>query len=322
LANFGAMTILQAWKSRIELTLVFLFIAFSVFLLFRALNMIRKKNSASPYVLASLVLSYVFFFSIERGNTIILAAAFVGFFICYYDSENKNEKILAVISLALATSLKVYPILFGFLYFEKKQYREMFLSLFSTILLVFLPFLFFKRGLANIPKIISNIQLMTGEYSFTQSFPRFSLSHLFFNVFTKLKFADGIILSLAEFAKIVTILISFVSIVFSCLVRNKWLKISLLSLTLVFLPADSGWYCGLYMFPMIVLFFLTLEKRSKSLNVFTLFVFIVFLNPYQIVLNDGKSLNYIFANIALLTLWFVLLIFTGKELMGIKYERK
>ena len=65
-------------------------------------------------------MSFTFFNAVERGNLIILAAAFLGFFICYYDSEDKYERMFAVISLAMVSTLKVYPVLFGFLYFEKK----------------------------------------------------------------------------------------------------------------------------------------------------------------------------------------------------------
>ena len=224
--------------------------------------------------------------------------------------------MLAVISLAFASTLKVYPVLLGFLYFEKKQYREIFLSAIITLFLVFLPFLFFKRGFSNIPQLINNLKLQVIEYDFTRSFPRYSLAHLVFRISNlhSLGFSENLILSLSKLAQVITYITSFVSILFSCLIKNKWVKISLLTMTVVFLPTNSALYCGLYIFPMIILFFATMEERSKIFNVFIFIVLIIFLNPYQINIKNIIT-NYILTNIALLTFWLVLLIYSGKQIV-------
>jgi hypothetical protein len=363
LDDFATMSLQEAWNSRIGLMSVLLFTGFSVFLLLTALNRIAKKYLVSPLLLISLVLSYIFFVSIERGNTVILSAACVGFFICYYDSKNKYKRMLAVISLALAVTLKIYPVLFGFLYFEKKQYREILLSAIVTLVLVFFPFLFLKRGFANVPKLLSNMgftsfpQLVSDMGStsvsqqvsnmdlrstpnlpkivtlfypssthFTWSYPRFRVAHLILFILGHLKFSENleynemIILSLSNIAQIITYFLCFVSIVFSCLMKNKWLKISLLTMTLIFFPMDSGLYCGLYIFPMIIIFFATMQERSTIFNVFTVIVFLVFLNPYQILINNTlvsylTSYNYIFINIALIAFWLVLLVHSGRKIV-------
>jgi len=362
LDNFGTMSLPEAWNSRIGLMSVFLFTVFSVFLLLTALNQIAKKYLVSPLLLISLVLSYIFFVSVERGNIVILSAACIGFFICYYDSKNKYKRMLAVISLALAATLKVYPVLFGFLYFEKKQYREILLSAIITLVLVFLPFLFLKRGFENIPQQIRNMgyslnpseplelglqsdpsgslesnlqsgpslpKIITFFYPsnthFIYSYPRFRVAHLIFFVLSHFKFSENgeynevMILSLSNIAQIITYFLCFVSILFSCLTRNKWVKISLLTMTLIFFPSDSGLYCGFYIFPMIIIFFATLQERSVIFNVFTIVVFLVLLNPYQIVIKNTlvsylTSWNYIFINIALMIFWFVLLVYAGRHI--------
>ena len=326
LDNFNAMSLQETWNSKIGLMSVFLFTMFSVFLLFFSLNQLRKKYdvTTSPAVFIGLVLSYTFFITIERGNTIMLATAFVIFFICYYNSECKNERVLAIISLALAVTLKVYPVIFGFLYFEKKQYREIFLSVVVTLFLVFIPYLFFKRGFANFPQQINNVMLNSDNYNYTRMYPRFSLAHLVFYGTSIFKFSEKVIFSLSGIAQIINILVSVISIILSCLINNKWLKISLLTMAVVFLPTNSGWYCGLYIFPMIVLFFATLKERAKLFNTFILVVFIIFLNPFQIAIKYKDilfSINYVLGNIALLSLWLVLLIISGKQIV-LKYFKR
>ena len=324
LDNFSTMTRAEAWNSKTGLMSAFLFTAFSFFLLFFSLNQLRKKYDISPSVFVGLVLSYTFFYIIERGNLIILSAAFIVLFICYYDSECKHERLLAVISLALASTLKVYPVLFGFLYFEKKQYKEIFQSAIITLLFVFIPFLFFKRGFANIPQLINNFSLVNYYYRFDKIYPRFSLAHLVFYGLTLLKFPEEMKFFLSSISQIISILASVISIAFACLIKNKWLKISLLTIAVVFVSAHSAWYCGLYIFPMIVLFFATLQERTKLFNAFILVVFIIFLNPFQIAITYKDILypfNYAIGNIALLSLWSVLLIVSGKQIV-LKYKEK
>jgi hypothetical protein len=345
LDNFGTMSLRETWNSKMGLMSVFLFMGFSTFFLFTSLNKIARKFSISPVILISLVLSYIFFISFERGNQLILSAACIGYFICCYDSENKNERILAMVFLAFAATLKIYPVLFGFLYFDKKQYREIFISATITLLLAFVPFLFFKRGFANIPQMVNLVSISTEFFTYKNVVPRFSFAHLVFRI-SKVIFggSEEIILPLCSIAGIISGALSFISIIFSCLIKNKWMKISLLTLAVLFLPVNSGLYCGLYLFPMIILFFATMEERSKVFNLFIFIVFILFLNPFQIGWNDqsvphiinnlafffnyqsmaniinmfvlwsNQSLNYIIINVVLLSLWIVLLVESGKQI--------
>jgi len=318
LDNFSMMTLQETWNSKMGLMSAFLFIGFSVFLLFSALNKIIKKYSISPAVLISLVLSSVCLFSVERGNSVILSAAFISIFICYYDSDNKYERILASISLAFAATMKIYPVLFGFLYFEKKQYRDIFVSAIITIFLAFFPFLFFKRGFANIPRMIELVFQGREMYNFTKSFPRFSVPHLIYKILITYNLSMEEILKIVNLTRIITVLFVFVSIIFSCLIHNKWQNISLLSMVVLFFPVSSGLYCGLYLFPVIIIFFATLDERPEIFNIFTMIVFIIFINPYQIMSKQGVSMNYILVNIALLTLWIVLLIYSGRQIIASK----
>jgi hypothetical protein len=314
LDSYSTMTLQEIWNSKICLMSVFIFTFFSIGLFLVALNQIIKKYSLYPVLLISLILSYIFFSTIERGNTIMLSAAFICFFISYYDSEDNYKRILAIVSLALAATLKVYPVLFGFLYFEKKQYKEVFLSATITLILTFLPFLFFKRGFSNIPQLINNLKANIENYNFTKVYPRFSFPHLVFIVFNGFfKKSGEKVLFLCNIAKIIIGAASFISIIFSLMLRNKWSKISLLTLAVIFLPVNSGLYCGLYLFPMIILFFATQEERSKIFNIFIFVVFIMVLNPFQIAYNN-ISLNYIIINVVLLSLWLLLLVDSGKQI--------
>jgi hypothetical protein len=318
LDNFAVMSLQEARNSTMGLMSCFLFICLSVFLLIAALRQLTKKYSVSFMVLIGLALSSSFLFSIERANTLIASAACVVFFICNYDSECRHRRLWAAISLALAATLKIYPALFGLLYLERKRYRELFFCAGITLLLVFVPYLYFKGGFGNIRAHIDNLKSMQRNYGVYRVYPRFSLSHLAYCCSALLKFSPDTAHLLSSAANVVNTLASVISIIFSLLQKNRWLKISLLTMPLLFMPVNSGWYCGLYMFPMIVLFFSTTRERTKSLNIFIIAVFIAFLNPFQIAFlqngNTYPSVNYLIANMALFSLWSVLLILSGKHI--------
>ena len=267
LDNFGEMTLQQAWTSKIGIMSVFYFTAVSVFLLFLSLNQIRKRYDIPFYVFIGLLFSYVFVFSVERGNSIMLSAAFVSVYLFYYDSNDKNKRITAAVCLALAAVLKVYPVLLGFLYLEKRQYKDIFFSAVVALLLTFIPFAFFKGGFSNIPQLINNIKINSTNYDFARLYPRFSFPHLAYYAF------NSVLLS--NITYIFTIIISVFSICYSLLLKNKWMKITLLTLVLIYLPVNSALYCGLYLFPAIIFFFATLEDRSKGFNVFILTVYMI-----------------------------------------------
>jgi hypothetical protein len=325
LDNFNTMTLQQAWTSKMAIMAVFGFVSVSSFFLFFSLNQIRKRYGVSSFIFIGLYLSYIFIFSVERGNLIIISAAFVSFYLCYYDSDSKNKRILAAVCLALAVALKIYPVLFGFLYFGKKQYKDIFFSAAIALLLIFIPFVFFKGGFYNIPQLINNIKIFSGKYNSTILFPRFSLSHLVYYAIVLLGLANKLALYLSNVAYILMLILSGVSICFSLLLKNKWNKIMLLSLTVIYLPVNSALYCGLYLFPVIILFFATLDNRSVIFNGFIMVVFIIALNTFQFSIsynNIDVGVNYIFGNVALLALWFVVLIASAKEVLSKNSEQE
>ncbi len=51
-------------------------------------------------------------YAIERGNSVLLAVLFSILFFCYYDSDRVMLRESALISLAVAASIKIYPLIF------------------------------------------------------------------------------------------------------------------------------------------------------------------------------------------------------------------
>ncbi len=228
-----------------------------------------------------MLLSSIFIFSFERGNIIFLAASGSFFFILNYKNENKVIKEIAFILLAFAAALKAYPAILGILLLFEKRYKDAIRLAVYGIIFMFLPFLFFKGGFGNIPIWINNLSANSAAYNYG-IFPRFNfrffasrildsdLKNLIYKVFS---FLDFLLCGLA--------------LITSCFHKTFWKTILQLLLIIVILPVNSAEYCGLYLFLAIILFFN--EKQKTKFDWVYLLLFILILNPYQIIYKGEQE---------------------------------
>jgi hypothetical protein len=316
------------WESKMGLMSAFVFMIISVFFFFFSLDVLRKKYNVRLRTIIILFFTGIFIFSVERGNTILLSASFVNLYLCYYDADKKTHRLAAIISLAFASVIKIYPVVLGLLYFRKRQYKEIALSALITLCLIFFPFLFFKGGFSNINLLIKNVTGMEQLYGVLRIFPRFSFEHLVRFGMYFFHFSEKIGNVFTNISHIIIIIVSLFSLAISILIKDEWYRIILIIFVLVFYPVNSALYCGLYFFPVVIIYFGTLKNRSANFNILILILFIIFLNPYQIELFYNKinriaivvssiklTINYIFCNIALLLMWLMVLITASKKVI-------
>jgi hypothetical protein len=265
---------------------------FQSLLLFIALDKLRKKYELPQWILFGFFLTYLFLFTTERGNSVMTGTSCICLFFCFYDSPNKTERIVGIIALAIAATFKIYPALFGILYLEKKQWKEIFWAAGLTLALFFLPFLFFDHGFKNLSAMLyyaSSAKAWPGHFDFRGIFGR-----LTDNKFSYESSQMGAVMVIQR-------VICGVSALLAIFEKDRWRKLALITLAVVFAGTPSYYYVGLYMFPSIMLFFVTLETRKKWYNVLILISFIVLLNPFQ----TGN--NYFHANVAMFLLMLSLL---------------
>lgn len=98
----------------------------------------------------SLLLSYGCLYCYERGNILFLVVPLVLFFLCYRNDDNFLMRELALICLAIAAGLKLYPALFGVLLLKDKKFFAATRAVLYGILSVVLPLFAFKEGLEGL----------------------------------------------------------------------------------------------------------------------------------------------------------------------------
>lgn len=91
-----------------------------------------------------MTVSYGCMCAFERGNIIVLCAGLCLVFVLFYRSENKLLKEIALISLAIAAGLKLYPALLGVLLLSEKDWKAAIRTVIYGIAALILPIFAFE----------------------------------------------------------------------------------------------------------------------------------------------------------------------------------
>ena len=267
-----------------------IFISIGILLFILYLKKLYGKKEYNYIIPLLLFMTTPVILTIERGNIILHTAAFIVMFLCFYKSEKRYEQIIALICLGIASALKIYPVLLGFLLLQEKRYKDIVIGALITLALVFLPFFFFNKHsfLENFMQLISNMKLLTEVYGI-----RYGLS-LFIS-----KFGSGFDL----YSKIIIFILFIISIIYSFVANEYWKKVLLLMIISIQTPT-TAYYAELFMYPVIILF-LSKEKFYKIDYVF-LILFVLLLMPLQISIFASPTLgSFLSASI-----WLIVLIET------------
>ena len=298
LDNYAQFSLADCYESKLgSFSLVF-FLILSTAVFSHSLCCLCRRYKTDKIILLPILLSYIVLSSLERANIILLGSAFLFYFLAFYDSEDKFLRFFAAVSLAIISVSKIYPVIFGIFYFQKKQFKEIAVAAISALLLAFLPFLFFKHGFANIPQLYGIIK----EFSHFKGL--FHIQGIIYRLFRFVTHNDALALKIGVVGRHFTVLLSLSAIVLAIFDKNYFRKISLVNFALLYLPNFSGFYCALYIIPLIVYFFSDEKKYSVKDIVFFLYFILMFM-PVQFLFyytsragkNEVLELNPIFINV-------------------------
>jgi len=269
-------------------------------LFFLLLHSFMKGTRGVRFLLVStFYVSGIFIFTYERGNLVILSALLSTFYLFNYRSENALIRELAFLSLAFSAALKIYPALFGILLLFERRIKEALRLILYGILIALLPFLFLDHHIQNLPKLVENLSLASDYYLFMR-YPRFG-HYYFVSVWNSSRPLRNLI-SGQTLHLVLTPLVHIIAIVGIILANwneTHWKKVAILTLAVILLPVNSGLYCGIYMFPVIIMYFNQAEMNRKDW--WYAILFLIFLNPIQIPVWK-TNLNTVLVNISVFLL--------------------
>ena len=218
-------------------------------------------------VIPVLILTAPYIYMLDRGNYLLVALAFFMGFVCFYE---ENE-ILAAVFLALAASVKIYPLFFALLYMIDRKWKKMGIFLLTGA-------------------IVSVIAMAMFVGDFYSNFYRFGVLLLGFgggtgNPVTSVYYGVGLTSALRfpfvvwnnntipesfQVMKIYLIAGTVLTLYSVWCMRHETLfakKLMVLSALMVFLTPNSYLYNLVYMMPAIVMYMLAKPSKKAWIDV-------------------------------------------------------
>ncbi len=299
--NYGGT--LQSLPSVQVVSGMYVVFLFTLPFVFMCARMVKGEKARRLLITAVLMLSGIMIFSYERGNLIILAAAGMMYYLNTYDSEDKKAKELGLLALAFAASMKGYPALLGVLLLYRKDWKSALRLMGYGLAFAFIPFLFLKGGLRNVPIWWSNIKQNTLAYQFIEV-PKLGI--YYFVSFAKKKDAAWQMAQIGTWKPII-IGLSIWGTLAGYFQKRPWLQIAPVVCMMLIYPPNSALYCMLYMFPVILIYLNDPDVRWW--HWIYLPVFVIFLCPYQWVNHKtGDNITLRMMNITLVSFFGMLVV--------------
>lgn len=243
-----------------------LFVLFVLLVALFLIKMVRKyladySGRMAELAAFCLLFSYGMMHGLERGNILILTVPLIMFFVYYYNSENAALSELAVLSLAIAAGLKIYPAFFGALLIRDKKYSQAARAVIYGVLSVILPVLFFREGLGGL-KIWLNVMFDFGSANPSPhtgtGFASFLHRLAFYaNQFFGLKLATGWFAA----AGFLVALALLAAVLF---LKKKWQCILVITVAIIMFQSQGQYIYSLLCIPLCA--FLSEEKTFTKQN--------------------------------------------------------
>lgn len=251
---------------------VVLMIAITVYRYFQ-----KKSIKYAGTLTICFIFSYGFLYALERGNIVLLAAAFSLFFVCFYRSENKILKELALIALAIAAGLKLYPCFLGLLLLKEKDFSSAVRAVIYGIATFILPCFAFREGLEALPmwlNILINHTTTIEEPWFGIGIPNAfaDAAHLIDLIFGS-NFADS------SFT-VVSIIVAVIFLIMSVFLEKNWMSALAITFAMLFQDQSSYFFC-MTLIPLML--FLGEEEKFTLENTIPFIVMMTMVLPFPIL---------------------------------------
>ncbi len=191
-----------------------------------------------------------FIFSVGVANLILYAAGFSFVFLAWHDSESPWRRCIASLALAMATVLKIVPVLLGVLYLDRRWRSNLWYAVMSAVIAIVLftvPF-FCCGGIDAMEAWFQNASLNSAEYAKLNRFG-------FFGFISELStsFSFGLTGRASQVLRIVSSSLGFVVLVIGWrLGDDLWEKGCLVVTGMLFIPPTMMYYTALYVLPFVI----------------------------------------------------------------------
>jgi len=276
-----------------------------------------KRNGFSlryvNLIFIAFVLSSPFLYGFFRGNYIFLSLTLSAFFFMYYRDPRKHMRALSLICLAMSVGIKLYPAVFALILIRDKRWKDFLLVVLYCVILVVVPFFFFKGGaIANAKSFVTNLIVFSNQpYKFTSNgtvftnFYSYGVSAANFVRMLYCMISGTSVIDCPEYITLLGTLFNLAvmaMIVCSAMVtRSRWKHVAAMVLVQTLFPDPSYVYSLIFMFIPIVMFVIDSNKKRGG-DVGYALLFILIMSPVQLgyviaPYSDGLQYGFSFSNL-------------------------
>ncbi len=257
-------------------------IAFSLFFLVCTVCTVLLISKKYPFrgaqflkVAIIIITSAPFAYIIIRGNVTYFALIFTMLFLLLKDSKNAALRELSYVSLAVAGSLKFYPLFFGvFLLKDKKWFASLRVAAYFFAIF-FASFFFFKTDLSNLFEFTDNLGGFMSSETRLLGFNNLSLSSLVFKVINL--FAPALTPASSWFTVpniIILALVFLAGTVAAIMTKNDLTRLLICSCVVILIPTISYFYVMVFTALPFLEYLKTCEDIPQKKSKLYLFSFI------------------------------------------------
>jgi hypothetical protein len=251
--------------SPIEISIIVFILLSLIFLLtffFLQLKTVKITDTINSTMIFSFC-TFPFLFVFDRLNLEIIVYAFcVIFLYCY----KKNQNIIAIITLSFAISMKLFPIMFLLLYFVDSRYKQIFITLISSILITLISNYFLGNTIEEMVQLtIKNGILYQENYVIEDAGLDFGHSLMgLFKFLLKIFHRQDLINMMLNYYILIILPIILYSIYFLKFYSiTLWEKVTIITILFCLLPSVSADYKLIHFFTPIFLF---INSKTEFLN--------------------------------------------------------
>lgn len=264
------------WESQMKsgygTFVIMLFVIVCLALLYMACSRLNEKNILLLSVLA--VFSSPMLFMIDRANVLCLVVALSAFFVAGYRSENSVIRHLSYVCLALAASIKIYPVVLGLLVLREKKWKHTIQCVIYGAAFCILPF--FVIGLDELALYIRNLTTTFNGASVGVSEWLVDYGNLmrtwFYKLFDNAELGEAI-------SKYTLYLVTLLLVGCALVARERWKAVTAVMFIQILYPAFTVYYClSLLAIPMLMF---VSDKHERKIDYVYATSFMLVLVPLQ-----------------------------------------
>lgn len=275
-----------------------LYYSFVTLFSFYIINSMLDVNKKFRIIIMGFILfSSPYIYMLERGNMVNLTLLFILIYFYWYKNESNWKRNIALLSLAIAVSMKIYPVILGLLLVFDKRYKDAIKCSVYGILCFFLPFVAFD-GFKGVALMLSNIANLSNETTLDQrGFGygyKISISNFMNSITYWLKINTNLSNTDNYLNNLIMVLMCVGLIIVAYRLNSLWKRVTALMILVVMIPNFSWIYNGVYMIVPFIMFIN--ENKNCKINMVKLIQSLLFIGmfmplPYGFFMRSLSGIN-------------------------------